>query len=80
MGSSEKAEGFGDEVDSGVAAIRSVAGFNDTQDCNPVTPLQGGQAVGECDSESELPCSFPRRKFKEPPESLHMPATATGSL
>ena len=33
------------------------------------------QPVGECDSESELPCSFPRRNLVDPPEVLPNPAT-----
>ena len=32
------------------------------------------QPVGECDSESELPCSCPRRRFVAAPSSLPMPA------
>ena len=35
------------------------------------------QALGNCDPESNLPCSCPRRQFREPPESLPMPATAS---
>ena len=33
------------------------------------------QPKGECDPESELPCSCPRRDFVDPPEELPMPAT-----
>ena len=33
------------------------------------------QPVEECDPESELPCSCPRRNFMDPPEMLLMPAT-----
>ena len=33
------------------------------------------QPKGECDPESELPCSCPRRAFVDPPEKLPMPAT-----
>ena len=33
------------------------------------------QPKGECDPESELPCSCPRRDFVDPPEELSMSAT-----
>ena len=33
------------------------------------------QPPGECDPESDLPCSCPRRSFAEPPDQLTMPAT-----
>ena len=32
------------------------------------------QPPGECDPESDLPCSYPRRSFAEPPDQLTMPA------
>ena len=35
------------------------------------------QPKGECDPESDLPCSCPRRNFMDPPEELPMPATAS---
>ena len=35
------------------------------------------QPKGECDRESDLPCSCPRRVFVEPPDQLPMPATAS---
>ena len=35
------------------------------------------QQEGVCDPESSLPCSCPRRQFREPPETLPMPATAS---
>jgi hypothetical protein len=34
------------------------------------------QPKGECDTESDLPCSCPRRVFVEPPDQLPMNATA----
>ena len=33
------------------------------------------QPKGECDPESELPCSCPRRTFVDPPEEMPMAAT-----
>ena len=33
------------------------------------------QPPGECDPESDLPCSCPRRSFADPPDQLPMPAT-----
>ena len=33
------------------------------------------QPVGECDPESDIPCSCPRRTFADPPTCLPMPAT-----
>ena len=33
------------------------------------------QPPGECDPESDLPCSCPRRSFTHPPDQLPMPAT-----
>ena len=33
------------------------------------------QPPGECDPESDLPCSCPRRSFADPPEQLPMPET-----
>ena len=33
------------------------------------------QPPGECDPESDLPCSCPRRSFAEPRDQLTMPAT-----
>ena len=35
------------------------------------------QPRGECDPESELPCSCPRRMFIDPPDKLPMPATVS---
>ena len=35
------------------------------------------QPLGQCDPESSLPCSCPRRCFMDPPESLPMPATTS---
>ena len=35
------------------------------------------QPPGECDPESDLPCSCPRREFVDPPDKLPMPATAS---
>ena len=35
------------------------------------------QPPGECDPDSPLPCSCPRRQFDNPPDSLPMPATAS---
>ena len=35
------------------------------------------QPKDECDPESDLPWSFPRRVFVEPPDQLPMPATAS---
>jgi hypothetical protein len=35
------------------------------------------QPKDECDPESDLPCSCPRRVFVEPPDQLPMPATAS---
>jgi hypothetical protein len=42
-----------------------------------VTKADVRQPNGECDPESDLPCSCPRRVFVEPPDQLHMPATAS---
>jgi hypothetical protein len=42
-----------------------------------VTSTSVRQPKGECDPESDLPCSCPRRRFVEPPEKLPMPATAS---
>jgi hypothetical protein len=36
-----------------------------------------GQPVGECDPESELPCSSPWRTFVDPPEEMPMAAMAS---
>ena len=33
------------------------------------------QPIGECDPESPLPCRCPRRKFRDPPDNIPMPAT-----
>ena len=33
------------------------------------------QPPGDCDPESYLPCSCPRRRFADPPDQLPMPAT-----
>ena len=33
------------------------------------------QPKGQCDPESDLPCSCPRRAFADPPDKLPMPAT-----
>ena len=33
------------------------------------------QPPGECDPESDLPCSCPRRSFADPPDQLPMPTT-----
>jgi hypothetical protein len=35
------------------------------------------QPKGECDQESDLPCSCPRRRFVEPSDKLPMPAAAS---
>ena len=35
------------------------------------------QPEGECDPDSDLPCSCPRRQFTDPPDTLPMPATAS---
>ena len=35
------------------------------------------QPLGECDSDSPLPCSCARRQFTNPPDSLPMPAMAS---
>jgi hypothetical protein len=42
-----------------------------------VTKAAVRQPKGECDPESDLPCSCPRRVFVEPPDKLPMPATAS---
>jgi hypothetical protein len=42
-----------------------------------VTKTAVRQPKGECDPESDLPCSCPRRRFVEPPDKLPMPATAS---
>jgi hypothetical protein len=39
----------------------------------PRSPVR--QPHGECDPESDLPCSCPRREFVNPPDQLLMPAT-----
>jgi hypothetical protein len=33
------------------------------------------QPLGECDPESPIPCSCPRRCFTDPPDFIPMPAT-----
>ena len=38
------------------------------------------QPKGECDPESELPCSCPRRVFIDPPDKLPMPATDSNKM
>ena len=38
-----------------------------------VTSTSVRQTKGECDPESDLPCSCPRRRFVEPPEEMPMP-------
>jgi hypothetical protein len=44
---------------------------------NNVTKAAVRQPMGECDSESDLPCSCQRRVFVEPPDQLPVPATAS---
>jgi hypothetical protein len=44
---------------------------------NDVAKAAVRQPKGECDPESDLPCSCPRRVFVEPPDQLPMPATAS---
>ena len=44
---------------------------NHSREANP--PLR--QPPGECDPESDIPCSCPRRTFSDPPTHLPMPAT-----
>ena len=44
---------------------------------NNVTKAAVRQPKGECDPESDLPCSCPRRVFVEPPDQLPVPATAS---
>ena len=44
---------------------------NHDRETNP--PLR--QPPGECDPESEIPCSCPRRTFTDPPTHMPMPAT-----
>ena len=78
---SDEAGGLDDEAVHDTAAIRSIHKIDNTEVSNHGAPSQGGQAVrqavGDCDPESDLPCSCPRRQFREPPESLPMPATAS---
>jgi hypothetical protein len=44
---------------------------------NNVTKAAVRQPKGECDPESDLPCSCQRRVFMEPPDQLPVPATAS---
>ena len=44
-----------------------------TVESKPATQLR--QPEGECDPESDIPCSCPRRGFSDPPTDLPMPAT-----
>ena len=45
-----------------------------------VTSASLRQPNGECDPESNLPCSCPRRRFVEPPEEMPMPATTSNRI
>ena len=45
-----------------------------------VTSTSVQQPKGECDPESDLPCSCPRRRFVEPPEEMPMPATTSNRI
>ena len=44
---------------------------------NNVASTAVRQPQGECDPESDLPCSCQRRVFVEPPEQVPVPATAS---
>ena len=45
-----------------------------------VVQLGSDSQKGECDSESELLCSCPRRVFIDPPNKLPMPATDSNKM
>ena len=63
-------------------AIDQPAGGNSGIILSSVSSNSGGdqpvrQPAGECDPDSPLPCSCPRREFTDPPDALPMPATAS---
>ena len=55
--------------------VPSNRGRSEGRQSTPNTAVR--QPEGECDPESSLPCSCPKRQFMEPPDTLPVPATAS---
>ena len=55
--------------------LAQVAAGRPPQAADSHSPVR--QPEGQCDPESSLPCSCPRRQLTDPPDTLPMPATAS---
>ena len=71
------------EARQALGIINNAIGSHKTAESDNLSANHGShpeavrQPLGECDSDSPLPCSCARRQFTNPPDSLPMPATAS---